>query len=68
MASIVPDIISARVGAEQYDKEATDIVFSLPELSLDEQTKMLFDSVASAGNEITLEAAKQSIGYAWRTF
>lgn len=66
MASLVPDIISSDVGAEQYEKEAMNIVFSLPELTRDQQAELLLDSVDDDG--ITLEGAKHAIDNARRTF
>lgn len=69
MAAVVPDIISTAVGGvEQYEKEAMNIVFSLPELTLKQQAELLMDSVQPGSDEITLEVAKQAVTNARRTF
>lgn len=68
MASLAPDTISKDVAVEQYAKEAMNIVFSLPELTRDEQAARLSESVKSGSNDITLETAQQAIDIARKTF
>ena len=69
MASLTPDIIPRDLVVEKYGKQAMDIVFSLPELTRDEQaTRLADDSVKSGSNEITLEVAERAIDMARRTF
>ena len=53
--------------AQKYEKEATDIVFSLPELSPAEQAALLIKSTKS-GDAITMGTALRAIEFARRTF
>lgn len=68
MASLTPDTISHDVKVEQYEKEAMNIVFSLPELTRDEQAARLSEEVKPGNNDITLELAEQAIDIARQTF
>jgi hypothetical protein len=68
MASLAPDIISRDAVVEQYAKEAMNIVFSLPELSPDEQALRLINSVKSESKGVTFEVAKQAITLARKTY
>lgn len=65
MASLGSDILSRDVAVE---KEARNIVFSLPELSRDEQAARLLASVATDVSGITLEVAEQAIDNARVTY
>jgi hypothetical protein len=68
MASLAPDTISNDVKVEQYAKEAMNIVFSLPELTRDEQAARLSEAVKSGNSFITSELAEQAIDIARRTY
>lgn len=68
MASLESDILSREVAVEKCAKEARNIVFSLPELSRDEQAVQLLNSAKADINGITLEIAEQAIDNARVTF
>lgn len=61
MASLEPEVV-------EYEKEARNIVFSLPELSRDEQAAWLIDSVKSGNNEIASDVAERAIDTARETY
>jgi hypothetical protein len=70
MASLRPTTISRDV-VEKYQKAAENIVFSLPDLSRDEQIVWLIwliDPTQSSDDEITLEVAGQAIDAARKTY
>lgn len=66
MASLESDMLSRDVAVDKCEKEARNIVFSLPELSRDEQAARLLTSVKING--ITLEVAEQAIDTARMTY
>lgn len=69
MASLTPDTIPRDAVVKKYEKQAMDIVFSLPELTRAEQAARLTgDLVQSGDSEITLEVAERAIDIARTTF
>lgn len=61
MASLEPDVV-------EYAKEARNIVFSLPELSRDEQAAWLIDSVKLSNREVASDVAERAIDMARETY
>ena len=68
MASLESDILPREIAVEKCTKEARNIVFSLPELSRDEQAARLLASVTTDVSGITLEIAEQAIDNARMTY
>jgi hypothetical protein len=68
MASLDLDTTSRDTDFEKYDQKATDIVFSIPELSCAEQAAWLIRTVGSETDELTQAMAEEAIDLARRTF